>query len=86
VPAYTLLHISKPFNKTEGTENCVTVRMTGDLNCNTITNKNYENAEVQVPPSSGFPNCPWPQLPASHFSQLQLSTDSTTPELLVLVI
>jgi hypothetical protein len=27
-------------------------------------------------PSSGFPNCPRPQLPASHFSQLQLSTDS----------
>jgi hypothetical protein len=29
-------------------------------------------------PSSGFPNSPQPQLPASHFSQLQLSTDSTT--------
>jgi hypothetical protein len=28
-------------------------------------------------PSSGFPNCPHPQLPASQFSQLQLSTDST---------
>jgi hypothetical protein len=28
-------------------------------------------------PSSGFPNCLRPQLPASHFSQLQLSTDST---------
>jgi hypothetical protein len=28
-------------------------------------------------PSSGFPNCPQPQLPASHFSQPQLSTDST---------
>jgi hypothetical protein len=24
---------------------------------------------------SGFPNCPWPQLTASHFSKLQLSTD-----------
>jgi hypothetical protein len=29
-------------------------------------------------PASGFPNCPKPQLPASHFSQPQLSTDSTT--------
>jgi hypothetical protein len=28
-------------------------------------------------PSSGFPNSPRPQLPASHFSQLQLSADST---------
>jgi hypothetical protein len=28
-------------------------------------------------PSSGFPNSPRPQQPASHFSQLQLSTDST---------
>jgi hypothetical protein len=28
-------------------------------------------------PYSGFPNCPWSQLPASHFSQLQLSADST---------
>jgi hypothetical protein len=28
-------------------------------------------------PSSGFLNCPWLQLPPSHFSQLQLSTDST---------
>jgi hypothetical protein len=27
--------------------------------------------------SSGFPNCTRPQLPASHFSQLQLSADST---------
>jgi hypothetical protein len=27
--------------------------------------------------SSGFPNCPRPQLPASHFSKLQISTDST---------
>jgi hypothetical protein len=27
--------------------------------------------------SSGFPNCPRPQLPPSHFSQLQLSTEST---------
>jgi hypothetical protein len=26
-------------------------------------------------PSSGFPNCPRPQLPASHLSQLQFSTD-----------
>jgi hypothetical protein len=26
--------------------------------------------------SSGFPNCPRPQLPVSHFLQLQLSTDS----------
>jgi hypothetical protein len=25
---------------------------------------------------SGFPNCPRPQLPASHFSRLGLSTDS----------
>jgi hypothetical protein len=25
---------------------------------------------------SGFPNCPRPQVPASHFSQLLLSTDS----------
>jgi hypothetical protein len=32
-------------------------------------------------PHSGFPNCPRPQLPASHFSQLQLST-----ELLALVM
>jgi hypothetical protein len=31
--------------------------------------------------SSEFPNCPRPQLPASHFSQLQLST-----ELLVLIV
>jgi hypothetical protein len=31
-------------------------------------------------PSSGFPNCPRPQLPSPHFSQLQLST------VLVLVI
>jgi hypothetical protein len=31
-------------------------------------------------PSSGFPNCPLPQLPASHFSQLQLSTDSITTQ------
>jgi hypothetical protein len=29
-------------------------------------------------PSSAFPNCPWPQLSASHISQLQLSTDSTS--------
>jgi hypothetical protein len=29
-------------------------------------------------PSSGFPNCPRPHLPTSQFSQLQLSTDSTT--------
>jgi hypothetical protein len=28
-------------------------------------------------PSSGFQNCPRPQLPASQFSQLQLSPDST---------
>jgi hypothetical protein len=28
-------------------------------------------------PSSGFPNCPRPQLPASHFTQLQLSNDSS---------
>jgi hypothetical protein len=28
-------------------------------------------------PCSGFRNCPRPQLPASHFSQLQLSIDST---------
>jgi hypothetical protein len=28
-------------------------------------------------PSSEFPNCPRLQLPPSHFSQLQLSTDST---------
>jgi hypothetical protein len=27
-------------------------------------------------PSSGFPNCHQPQLPACHFSQLQISTDS----------
>jgi hypothetical protein len=31
-------------------------------------------------PSSGFPSCPRPQLPASHFSQLQLSSDSTTQD------
>jgi hypothetical protein len=31
-------------------------------------------------PSSGFPNCPRPQLPASHFSQLELSTDSATAQ------
>jgi hypothetical protein len=29
-------------------------------------------------PFSGFQNCPRPQLPASHFSQLQLSAYSTT--------
>jgi hypothetical protein len=28
-------------------------------------------------PFSGFPNCPRPHLPASHFSQLQYLTDST---------
>jgi hypothetical protein len=28
-------------------------------------------------PSSGFPNCPRPRPPASHFSQLQLPADST---------
>jgi hypothetical protein len=37
-------------------------------------------------PSSGFPNCPRPQLPTSHFSQLNISTDSITTELLVIVI
>jgi hypothetical protein len=31
-------------------------------------------------PSSGFPNCPRPHLPASHFSQLQLSPDSITTQ------
>jgi hypothetical protein len=35
-------------------------------------------------PSSEFLNCPWPQLPASHFSQLQLLPDST--KLLALVV
>jgi hypothetical protein len=30
--------------------------------------------------SSGFPNWPVPQLPVSHFSQLQISSDSTTTE------
>lgn len=48
VPVYTLLHISKPFNKTEGTENFVTERTAGGSNCNTITNSNYGNAEVHV--------------------------------------
>jgi hypothetical protein len=32
-------------------------------------------------PSSGFPNCPRLQLPASHFSQLQLTPDSTSNQL-----
>jgi hypothetical protein len=33
-----------------------------------------------VAASTGFPNCPRPQLSPSHFSQLQLSTDSTTTQ------
>jgi hypothetical protein len=44
VPAYILLHISKPSNKTERTKSFVTERMTGDLICHTIINSNYENA------------------------------------------
>jgi hypothetical protein len=37
------------------------------------------------PASSGFPNCPRPQLPASHFLQLQLSTDRITTEVTVML-
>jgi hypothetical protein len=37
-------------------------------------------------PSSGFLNCHWPQLTAFHFSQLQLSTDSTMDVPLLLVL
>jgi hypothetical protein len=37
-------------------------------------------------PSPGFLNCPRAQLPASHFSQLQFSTYSTTAELLLIIL
>jgi hypothetical protein len=43
-----------------------------------VFNCHYQVAasKCRCSPYSGFPNCPRPQLPATHFLQLKLSTDS----------